>query len=84
MCCCSGLSSARISACAVCLIGAPSLPDLIEASGRTWKTYQEDMPTACYGEGEYGQYAIKHNPFLYFKPIRLDTERCTRSVVPFT
>ena len=25
-------------------ITAPSLPDFIEASGRTWKTYQESMP----------------------------------------
>ena len=30
--------------CNNCFINAPSLPDLIEASGRTWKTYKEDMP----------------------------------------
>lgn len=70
--------------CYVCLVAAPSLPDEIEASGRTWKTYQEDMPTACFGEGEAGNYAIKHNPFVYFKPIRLDSTRCERSVVPLT
>src|SRR6266540_5254053 len=28
--------------CSNCFINAPSLPDLIEATGRTWKTYQED------------------------------------------
>lgn len=29
-------------------------------------------------------YAQKHNPFVYFDPIRLNPERCARSVVPLT
>jgi hypothetical protein len=69
--------------CTKCLFDAPTLPDLIEVSGRTWKTYQEDMPSACFEGSEYGLYAMKHNPFLYFEAIRLDEQRCTRSVVPF-
>jgi hypothetical protein len=69
--------------CNDCFIDAPSLPDLIEASGRTWKTYQEDMPEPCF-LGSTNLYAQKHNPFIYFDPIRLDSERCTRSVVPLT
>ena len=71
-------------ACTKCLYDSVTLPDLIEASGRTWKTYQEDMPSACYEGPDYGLYAMKHNPFLYFEPIRVDDERCSRSVVPFT
>lgn len=70
------------SDCTGCFIGATSLPDLIEASGRSWKTYQEDMPGPCY-VGSDAPYAQKHNPFVYFDPIRLDTERCQRNVVPF-
>jgi hypothetical protein len=69
--------------CSDCFIDAPSLPDLIEQSGRTWKTYQEDMPEPCF-PGSTTLYAQKHNPFVYFDPIRLNTERCTRSVVPLT
>lgn len=69
--------------CNDCFIDAPSLPDLIESSGRSWKTYQEDMPEPCY-LGDAGLYAQKHNPFLYFDPIRLDQERCKHSVVPLT
>ena len=61
-----------------------SLPDLIEASGRTWKTYQEDMPSPCFSGAEAGNYAIKHNPFIYFMSIRLDTKRCNQSIMPFT
>lgn len=69
--------------CNDCFINAPSLPDLIEASGRTWKTYQEDMPEPCF-LGSTNLYAQKHNPFVYFDPIRLNPERCARSVVPLT
>ncbi|HEX5941170.1 MAG TPA: alkaline phosphatase family protein [Anaerolineales bacterium] len=69
--------------CNDCFIDAPSLPDLIEASGRTWKTYQEDMPEPCF-LGSTNLYAQKHNPFIYFDPIRLNPERCARSVVPLT
>src|SRR5215212_11743533 len=71
------------SNCSNCFINAPSLPDLIEASGRTWKTYQEDMPEPCF-LGDTDVYVQKHNPFVYFDPIRLNAERCRRSVVPLT
>ncbi len=70
--------------CNSCLTAGTTLPDLIEASGRTWKTYQEDMPSPCYEKPEYANYVMKHNPFLYFKPIRLDAQRCQQSVVPYT
>ena len=69
--------------CSDCFIDAPSLPDLMEESGHTWKTYQEDMPEPCF-LGDTNLYAQKHNPFVYFDPIRLNQERCTRSVVPLT
>lgn len=71
------------SNCSDCFIDAPSLPDLIEASGRTWKTYQEDMPEPCY-LGDTHLYVQKHNPFIYFNPIRLDAARCERTIVPLT
>lgn len=70
--------------CIKCLQDAVTLPDLIEGHGLTWKTYQEDMPNPCYTEPEAGNYAIKHNPFEYFKSIILDPSRCARSIVPFT
>lgn len=66
-----------------CYIDAPSLPDLIEASGRTWKTYQDDMPEPCF-TGNTLRYVRKHNPFIFFDPIRMDEARCKRSIVPLT
>ncbi len=71
------------SNCTDCFVNAVSLPDLIEASGRTWKTYQEDMPKPCF-LGDTLIYAQKHNPFIYMDPIRLDAARCERSIVPMT
>ena len=70
--------------CTSCIEDATTLPDLIESAGLTWKTYQEDMPSPCFAGAESGNYAMKHNPFVYFKPIRLDTVRCNRSIVPLS
>jgi phospholipase C len=71
------------SDCNSCFVSAPSLPDLIEASGRTWKAYQEDMPQPCF-LGDKASYVQKHNPFVYFDAIRLNAARCNQSVVPLT
>jgi len=69
--------------CIHCYVDAQSLPDLLEAANKTWKTYQERMPEPCYlGDGY--QYAQKHNPFIYFTPIRENQERCVKSIVPLT
>ena len=69
--------------CDDCFLNHPSLPDLIEQSGRTWKTYQEDLREPC-GLGNEGQYRQKHNPFAYFDPIRLDEARCSEHIDPLT
>jgi hypothetical protein len=71
------------SNCHDCFINAPSLPDLIEATGRTWKTYQEDMPEPCF-LGDKVEYVQKHNPFIYFDPVRQDTARCEGNIVPLS
>ncbi len=47
----------------------------------TWKTYQEDMPKPC-ALGEHSGYAQKHDPFVYFDPIRNDTALCSANVAP--
>ena len=62
------------------LIDAPSLPDYIELSGRTWKTYQESIPEPCYLQDTL-RYVQKHNPFVFFKSIRENPERCRAHVV---
>jgi phosphatidylinositol-3-phosphatase len=72
------------SDCTACFVNAPNLADQIEASGRSWKAYMEDMPAPCYLGGWSGRYAQKHNPFVYFTDIRNNASRCAAHVVPFT
>ncbi len=79
----SGSTQNIDSDCTGCFVDQPNLADLIEASGRTWKTYQEDMPSPCF-VGDAEPYVQKHSPFIYFDSIRLNSERCGRSVVPLT
>ena len=68
------------SDCTDCFISQRSLPDLIEANGRTWKTYQEDIPNPCF-VGNSGSYVQKHNPFIYFDSIRNNSDRCKSTIV---
>lgn len=77
----SGNTHNITSDCTDCFVNAPNLADLIENSGRTWKAYEEDMPSPCY-IGNSGDYAQKHNPLIYFDSIRLNPTRCQRSIVP--
>lgn len=77
----SGDTFGITSDCIDCFLNQISLPDLIEASGRTWKTYQEDLPSPCF-TGNQGNYAQKHDPFIYFDPIRNLPSRCKNSIVP--
>ncbi len=71
------------SDCTKCYLKHTSLPDLIEASGRTWKTYQEGMPSPCYTRF-YRKYDMVRNPFVYFDSIRTDAARCKGNVLPLT
>jgi len=59
---------------------ATNIVDRLETNGLTWKAYMEDMPSNCYATNS-GDYAVRHNPFVYYGNIRNDTTRCAR-VVP--
>ncbi len=69
--------------CLTCYLNQPSLADRIEASGRTWKSYQEGLPAPCY-VGNAGRYTQLVDPFIYFNSIRTDPARCKESIVPLT
>jgi hypothetical protein len=66
-----------------CIIETKSIADTIEQSGRTWKLYAEDMPRNCYAFNA-GDYATKHNPFVYYSNIIHDASRCDSHVVPYS
>jgi phosphatidylinositol-3-phosphatase len=69
--------------CNECFVAAPNIVDQIEAAGKSWKAYMEDMPSSCF-VGDAGElYRQKHNPFIYFDNIRNNPARCAK-IVPFT
>jgi len=72
------------SDCTTCYVNATNIADQVESSGRSWKAYMEDMPTPCYMGASAGNYAMKHNPFMYYTDIRDNAARCAAHVVPFT
>ncbi len=72
------------SDCTACFVNAPNIADQVEASGRSWRAYMESMPSACYLGSWSGEYAQKHDPFVYFTDIRNDPGRCAAHVVPFS
>ncbi|MDQ6713178.1 MAG: alkaline phosphatase family protein [Candidatus Dormibacteraeota bacterium] len=72
------------SDCTTCYVSATNIADQVESSGRSWKAYMEDMPAPCSMSVASGNYAMKHNPFMYYTDIRNYPARCGAHVVPFT
>jgi phospholipase C len=72
-------------------IGSTShIADQLEKAGLTWKAYQESMGTPC-GLVSKGEYATKHDPFVYFDDIAgwngtqmAGSARCTQHVVDYS
>jgi len=67
------------NACTSTAWGALNIVDRLEGAGLTWKAYMEDMPGNCYGANS-GDYAVRHNPFVYYSDIVSAPARCARIV----
>jgi acid phosphatase len=71
------------SDCNTCFVGMPNIAaDRVESSGRTWKSYMESMPSACFS-GDSSPYFQKHDPLFYYNDIRTVPAECNR-IVPYT
>ena len=67
-----------------CPQDVPSLFGQLRARGKLWTAYGESMPSACdledgSGSNPAGEYAPRHNPAVYYLPLRQD---CPKRVVP--
>ena len=69
--------------CIDCTLDQANIADQVEASGRTWKAYIENLPHACFIGDDEPLYRQKHNPFIYYTSIRNNPARCS-NIVPFT
>src|SRR5207237_204186 len=54
------------------------------AAGKTWKSYAESIPSACYLGGDTGDYARKHNVFALLSDVANDPTGQACNIVPFT
>ncbi|KAJ3301136.1 hypothetical protein HDV03_001326, partial [Kappamyces sp. JEL0829] len=57
-----------------------TIVDLLEASGKSWTSYQEAYPGGCFTGTQSGTYRRKHNPFISFPSISGNPARCARIV----
>src|SRR5205823_2404339 len=58
-----------------------NIVDQLEAAGLSWKAYMGGMPSACFKGAFSGQYAKKHDPFMYYRSVADRADRCAK-VVP--
>jgi hypothetical protein len=66
-----------------CVTSAMNLADQLEAAQLTWMDYGESMGTPC-NLVNAGNYAVRHNPFLYYSDIQGNATRCDSHVVDFS
>jgi hypothetical protein len=79
----SGSTHGITSDCTDCHVAGPSIASQLGAAHVGWRAYMEDLPRRCFTGGSAGDYAKKHDPFLYYDQIARDPAQC-RHVVPFT
>jgi len=64
-------------------INADNLVRHLLASGKTWKSYAEDLPAVGYTGGDSSGYSEHHNPFSYFSDVRGSSAQL-QNLVPFS
>jgi acid phosphatase len=79
----SGSTHGITDDCTDCVVHGRSLADTLAAAHRTWRTYAEDLPRAGFTGAFAGEYAKKHDPFVYFSDVLARPSWLAR-VVPFT
>jgi phosphatidylinositol-3-phosphatase len=56
---------------------------ILNGAGRTWKAYEESIPSIGYLGGNSGAYLKRHDPFAYFSDVVNDSNEAAH-LVPFT
>ncbi|HET9719895.1 MAG TPA: alkaline phosphatase family protein [Solirubrobacteraceae bacterium] len=70
------------SDCTGCSVPGGGLGGQLDAHHIPWRAYMEDYPHPCFQGGSAGEYAKKHDPFLYYRAIA--ARAACRDVLPFT
>lgn len=54
----------------------------LQASGKSWKVYAEDLPSVGYLGGDTAGYLKHHNPFAYYSDV-VNNSNLSNNIVPF-
>jgi phosphatidylinositol-3-phosphatase len=65
------------------MVTADNIVRHFDAQGITWKAYEEDLPSVGYMGCSSGQYAARHDPFVYFSDVK-NNAADQKKIVPFT
>ena len=68
------------SDCTSCTVGQTSLVDQLTAKHISWRAYMENLPRPCFSGPQAGEYAKKHDPFIYFTRVAGQPARCNQIV----
>jgi hypothetical protein len=71
------------SDCTDCSVSATSVVDQLSRAHLSWRAYMEDLPHSCFTGADAGEYAKRHDPFVYYTRITRNRARCA-SIVPLS
>ena len=54
------------SDCTDCTVPQNGLAGQLDAAHVSWRAYMEGLPSSCFTGGQAGEYAKKHDPFMYY------------------
>jgi phosphoesterase family protein/Ig-like domain-containing protein/immunoglobulin I-set domain protein len=77
------VSSDEMQTPATLPVSADNIVRQLMISGKTWKSYSEDMPSAGYTGGDTASYMVSHNPFAYFTDVANSSTQ-KLNLVPFS
>jgi phosphatidylinositol-3-phosphatase len=77
-----GSTFGRTSDCTECTVEAASVADQLASTGISWRAYMEGLPRPCYTGASAGDYAKKHDPFVYLTRLVRNPPSCANDVVP--
>jgi hypothetical protein len=80
---CNSLNCNLLLGSCSCVVSTTNLADQLEGANLSWMDFGEDMSTPC-NLTDSGNYAVRHNPFLYYSDIQSNATRCNAHVVDFT
>lgn len=66
--------------CTDCHASGANLATQLSAAGISWRAYMGSMPRPCFDGAETGDYAKRHNPFLYFPSVANNPRLCAADV----